>query len=62
MYVGTYVQRRTSVVTESMVHTLYISLTRINVFLKCFIKVYTAYDKECTMATHMPNPINLYYT
>ena len=26
------------------------------------IKVYTTYDKECVMATHMPNPIRFCYT
>ena len=36
-------------------------LTRI-LFFKCFIKVYTACDKECTMDTRVPNPISLYYT
>ena len=31
-------------------------------FFKCFIKVYIACDKECAMATRVPNPISLYCT
>ena len=28
----------------------------------CKINAYTTYDKECVMATRIPNPISLYYT
>ena len=31
-------------------------------FFRNIFKVYIACDKECTMATHMPNPLSLYYT
>ena len=30
-------------------------------FFKRFINIYIACDKECAMATRVPNPISLYY-
>ena len=37
-------------------------LARILFLKKCFINVYIACDKECAMATRVPNPISLYCT